>query len=158
MSSDEALRQELVKRYQFLESKIRLVRPRRVHIDVDSENFTEIFQYLVDQQKFTILCMITGLDEGENLSLIYHLAQDAGTVLNLKVSVPKTSPVVKSVISVFPGAEIYEREVVDLFGVDVTGLPPGNRYPLTDDWPAQDHPLRKDWKSNGSCGQEASHA
>ncbi|MDD5432403.1 MAG: NADH-quinone oxidoreductase subunit C, partial [Candidatus Omnitrophica bacterium] len=52
----------------------------------------------------------------------------------------------KSVISYFPGAEIYEREVVDLFGAKVEGLPPGNRYPLTDDWPTDQFPLRKDWK------------
>ena len=46
----------------------------------------------------------------------------------------------------FPGAELYERELVDMFGISVEGLPAGNRYPLPDDWPQGQHPLRKDWK------------
>ena len=46
----------------------------------------------------------------------------------------------------YAGAQVYERELVDLFGAQVEGLPPGNRYPLTDDWPTDEHPLRKDWK------------
>ncbi|MDD5594820.1 MAG: NADH-quinone oxidoreductase subunit C, partial [Candidatus Omnitrophica bacterium] len=65
---------------------------------------------------------------------------------NLKVSVPKENPVIKSIIGIFPGAEIYERELIDLFGAKVEGLPEGNRYPLTDDWPKDEYPLRKDWR------------
>ena len=29
--------------------------------------------------------------------------------------------------------------------MQVQGLPPGNRYPLPDDWPQGQYPLRKDW-------------
>jgi Ni,Fe-hydrogenase III component G len=36
--------------------------------------------------------------------------------------------------------------MMDLFGMQVEGLPPGNRYPLPDDWPPNQYPLRKDWK------------
>jgi Ni,Fe-hydrogenase III component G len=32
----------------------------------------------------------------------------------------------------------------------VEGLPAGNRYPLTDDWPADQFPLRKDWKPDSA--------
>jgi Ni,Fe-hydrogenase III component G len=28
----------------------------------------------------------------------------------------------------------------------VTGLPEGSRYPLPDNWPEGQYPLRKDWK------------
>jgi Ni,Fe-hydrogenase III component G len=34
----------------------------------------------------------------------------------------------------------------DLLGIEFEGLSAGNRYPLPDDWPAGDHPLRKNWK------------
>ena len=50
----------------------------------------------------------------------------------------------------FPAAHIYERELVDLLGAKVEGLPPGNRYPLPDDWPEVQYPLRKDWKQESS--------
>jgi NADH-quinone oxidoreductase subunit C len=34
---------------------------------------------------------------------------------------------------------------MDLFGFKVEGLAMGNRYPLTDDWPRDAFPLRKDY-------------
>jgi Ni,Fe-hydrogenase III component G len=68
-------------------------------------------------------------------------------LINLKTSAPKENPQIKSITQYFPSAEIYERELVDLFGAKVEGLAPGNRYPLTDDWPPGEYPLRKDWKA-----------
>jgi len=34
-----------------------------------------------------------------------------------------------------------------MLGVQIEGLPPGKRYPLPDNWPAGQYPLRKDWKT-----------
>jgi Ni,Fe-hydrogenase III component G len=67
-------------------------------------------------------------------------------LLNLKTAVAKNKPQVETITAYFPGAEIYERELMDLLGVKIEGLSDGNRYPLTDDWPLDQHPLRKDWK------------
>ena len=33
-----------------------------------------------------------------------------------------------------------------MFGVKVEGLPAGRHYPLPEDWPQGEYPLRKDWK------------
>jgi Ni,Fe-hydrogenase III component G len=35
---------------------------------------------------------------------------------------------------------------VDLLGIKVNGLASGHRYPLPDNWPKGEYPLRKDWK------------
>jgi Ni,Fe-hydrogenase III component G len=35
---------------------------------------------------------------------------------------------------------------MDLLGAQVEGLPAGRRYPLPEDWPQGEYPLRKDWK------------
>ena len=45
----------------------------------------------------------------------------------------------------FPSLMLHEREMVDLFGVQVSGLPEGPSYPLPDGWPAGEYPLRKEW-------------
>jgi Ni,Fe-hydrogenase III component G len=92
------------------------------------------------------MCLITGLDEGEDLGFLYHVANESGTILCLHTKAPKAEPVIHSVSDRFPSAHIYERELVDLLGAKVEGLPPGNRYPLPDDWPEGQYPLRKDWK------------
>lgn len=142
------IKQDLLGRFPYLGDKVRVQRGRRIYTQVDYANFTEVFEYAIHKLNFTFLCTITGLDEGEKISFIYHLTTQDGIILNLKTSVPKGNPVLKTIIGYFRGAEIYERELVDLLGVKVEGLPEGNRYPLPDDWPLDQYPLRKDWKPN----------
>ncbi|MCX5665931.1 MAG: NADH-quinone oxidoreductase subunit C, partial [Candidatus Omnitrophica bacterium] len=110
--------------------------------------FKEVFEYAIRDLNFIFLCTITGLDEMEKISLIYHITRQDGIVLNIKTGVPKARPVLKTIIEYFPSAQIYERELKDLLGVQVEGLPEGKRYPLPDDWPLDQYPLRKDWKPN----------
>jgi NADH-quinone oxidoreductase subunit C len=146
MSVDENIKQQLAGQFPALAERIRITRPRRIFVELAVEEFVKVFEYAKNKLHFGHLCTITGLDELDKFSLIYHLAHDGGVLLNIKISVSHDNPVVDSVISYFPGAEIYERELVDLFGIQVKGLPEGMRYPLTDDWPMDEHPLRKDWK------------
>jgi Ni,Fe-hydrogenase III component G len=146
MSSEQQIELDLIKKFAFMQGKIRIQRARRIFADVTPDHVEEVFAYLVRDAGFTILCTITGLDLGANLGVLYHLAQESGIVLTMSVAVPKEAPVVQSVTSYFPAADAYEREMVDLLGLQVRGLAPGNRYPLPDDWPAGQYPLRKDWK------------
>lgn len=147
MPVEEDIQLKLVKNFACLENKIRIQRPRRLFAEIGQADFRKVFEYAVQELGFSHLISITGLDEGESLSFIYHLGQDKGVVLNLKTSVPRDNPVVRTVSALFTGAEIYERELVDLFGAKVEGLAQGNHYPLTDDWPKDQFPLRKDWKT-----------
>lgn len=140
--------EDLSGRFSSLNGKIRVQRDRRIYAEVDYADFTGVFEYAIQKLGFTFLCTITGLDEADRISFIYHLTTQAGIILNLKTSVPKDKPVLKTIIGYFRGAEIYERELADLLGVKVEGLPEGKRYPLPDDWPKDQYPLRKDWKSN----------
>ena len=142
------IKQDLLARFPYLFDKIRVQRARRIYAEIDYVNFVEVLEYAMQKLDFKFLCTITGLDEGERLSFIYHLAAQSGIILNLKTSIPKENPVLKTVIGYFRGAEIYEREIADLLGAKVEGLPHGKRYPLPDDWPPDQYPLRKDWKPN----------
>lgn len=146
MVDSNKIKQELIAKFSYLEPLIKIPRPRRIFIEVDYAKFMEIFDYAATKLNFNQLCTITGLDEQDKLSFIYHLAQNSGVLLNIKISVSKQNPILKTITKYFPAAEIYERELVDLLGAKVEGLPCGNRYPLTDDWPLDEHPLRKDWK------------
>jgi Ni,Fe-hydrogenase III component G len=158
MTKEETISGELVGQFPFLEGKIRIQRTRRIWVDVSSDKFVEVFQFLNAKMAFGILCTITGQDEGESFSFIYHLAREDGTILNLKTSIPRANPKWRSIGAMFPGAIIYEREIADLFGVEVEGLPPGVRYPLPDGWPAGQYPLRKDWQNTGVLPKEGGGA
>ena len=78
-------------------------------------------------------------------------------MLNLSVSLNRENPEVKSVTAYCPSADIYERELMDLLGIKVIGLASGHRYPLPDNWPEGEYPLRKDWKGN-TRNKEAQNA
>jgi membrane-bound hydrogenase subunit beta len=154
MANEEAIKQELAGTFPFMADTIVIKRERRISAEVPRDRFRDVFDHVAKKMDFVHLCIITGLDDGENLSFIYHIARLDGTVLNLKTSAPKTDPVIQTVTDIFPGGVIYERELVDLFGAKVEGLPAGKRYPLPDDWPPNQYPLRKDWKPEMLDGAE----
>ena len=146
MSREQTIQQDLLDAFGCLADKVRVQRDRRVWVEAPQAEFRRVLDHACDRLGFVHLCTITGLDEGERLAFIYHLAREDGVVMCLKTTVPKAAPVHRSVSDRFPGGVIYERELVDMLGARIEGLPPGQRYPLPDDWPEGQHPLRKDWK------------
>ncbi|OGV58662.1 MAG: hypothetical protein A2283_02475 [Lentisphaerae bacterium RIFOXYA12_FULL_48_11] len=146
MANEETIKTELSRKFSFLADKIVIQRVRRIFVDVPQERFHDVCEFAAKKMEFSNLCIITGLDDGDNLQFIYHLARMDGIVLNLRTTAPKSNPVIKTITDIFPGGVIYERELIDLLGAKVEGIPHGKRYPLPDDWPANQFPLRKDWK------------
>jgi len=156
VGEEDNIKQRIVEKFVYLNDKVRVQRERRMYAEVAYENFAEVFDYAVKNLGFVVLCTITGLDEGKAMGLIYHLSRENGIVLNLHTNVPMENPVIKTITPYFPAAEAYERELVDLLGAKVEGLAEGNRYPLPDDWPANEYPLRKSWKGKASQTKPAS--
>lgn len=146
MSNEEKIKQTLMEQFGFSPEQINIARQRRIFVEVAYEQFRQVFELAVRRLDFNQLCTITGLDEGETLAFLYHLARADGIVLTIKTCLPKAQPNLQTISDLFPGSINYERELEDLLGARVAGLPPGQRYPLPDDWPTGQYPLRKDWK------------
>lgn len=149
MGCEQQVAEKLVKQFPFLEGKVRTPRDRRLFVEIEEMgHFRGVLEYLYHQEKFNMMCTMTGLDEGEKMAVIYHIAHIDGTVANLKIWVMKNDPVVNTVLDLYEGCAFYEKELIDLLGFRVEGLPPGDRYPLPEDWPEGQFPLRKDWNSS----------
>ena len=94
--------------------------------------------------EFKSLMCLSGVDDGENIKVVYHLHSLARRHrIVLKVTVPKASPATKTVTSVWRAADWFERECYDLFGVRFEGHPDLRRLLLPDDW--EGWPLRKEY-------------
>lgn len=132
-------------RFPALAGQVAAPRPRRAFVEVPAVAFREVLDFALAELGFDRLCALTGLDDRTSLAVLYSLARADGTVLSLRLRVPREAPVLATVTDRFPGAASYERELDDLLGFEVRGLPPGKRYPLPDGWPRDEKPLRKDW-------------
>jgi membrane-bound hydrogenase subunit beta len=133
--------------FPFLAGKVASPRVRRIFVEVPTESFPVVLDFVCRELGFNRLCTITGMDDRGTFVALYSLSRPDGTVLNVKQRVPGDKPVITSITDRFPGGANYERELVDLLGFEVLNLPSGRRYPLPDDWPVDQKPLRKDWKA-----------
>jgi NADH-quinone oxidoreductase subunit C len=80
--------------------------------------------------------------------VVYHACSHRyKEVIRLRVLVDEADPTVDSVCPVWPGANYYEREVFDLFGIRFEGHPNLRRIMMPDEWVG--HPLRKDYPVEG---------
>ena len=80
--------------------------------------------------------------------VVYHACSHKyKEVIRLRVLVDEADPTVDSVCPVWPGANYYEREVFDLFGIRFEGHPNLRRIMMPDEWVG--HPLRKDYPVEG---------
>ena len=80
--------------------------------------------------------------------LSYHILSHAlKERIRLRVLLDEAEPSVASIVPVWPGANFFEREVFDLFGIRFADHPDLRRIMLPDDWTG--HPLRKDYPVEG---------
>ena len=76
--------------------------------------------------------------------LSYHiLSHKLLDRIRLRVMLGEADPTVDSITPVWPGANFFEREVFDLFGIRFDGHPDLRRILMWDEF--KDHPMRKDY-------------
>lgn len=100
---------------------------------------------------FTFLSDVTVVDRfpiEPRFELNYHLLSlSRRSSIRLRVRLAGETPVIETVIPVWPTANWHEREIFDLFGIRFEGHPDLRRMLLPDDW--EGHPLRKDYPVEG---------
>ncbi|NJP40096.1 hypothetical protein HCH52_03395 [Oscillospiraceae bacterium HV4-5-C5C] len=144
---ENELMEALITRFPELEGKVKISAPLRVSVDwLPQETFLKVITWLHDEKKLTHGHNVIGTDEGDNLGFIYMISGEDQVIVILRTTAPKQAPRIPSLSGLYKCFILFERELCDLFGADVTGLPPGPRYPLPDNWPKDQWPLRKEWK------------
>jgi len=120
-------------------------------LEIAPEKIVPVCQFLKNGLRFVRLSTITGVDwypDEPRFEVVYHLhSLDRNEWLRLKCRLPGADPSLDSVTGVWRGANWFERETFDLFGVRFRNHPDLRRIMLPDDW--QGHPLRKDCRVTG---------
>ena len=121
-------------------------------VAVQAEKIVEIVKYLRDEPslRFINITDVTAVDypgREKRFDVIYHfLSPTLNTRIRLRAEADETTQV-PSIIDVFPGADWFERETYDLYGVIFIGHPDMRR--LLTDYGFEGHPLRKDFPLTG---------
>ena len=77
--------------------------------------------------------------------IVNLLSVSKNSRLIMNVPVPDEDLTIPSICEIYPGANFYEREVFDMFGIQFENHPELTRILMPDDWTG--NPLRKDYGS-----------
>jgi NADH-quinone oxidoreductase subunit C len=121
-------------------------------ITAAAADIVKVVRFLRDDERcqFWSLIDVTAVDWPERekrFDVVYHLLSPKQNLrIRVKLETDERTPV-SSIIGVFPGADWFEREAYDLYGVIFTGHPDMRR--LLTDYGFEGHPLRKDFPLTG---------
>ena len=97
-----------------------------------------VLRALHDEPRFAfeILMDLCGVDTGEEMQIVYHLASFSSSdwLRVIVAGVDRNAPRVNSLVSLWPGAEWMEREAYDMFGIVFEGNRDLRRIYMPDDY------------------------
>jgi NADH-quinone oxidoreductase subunit C len=121
-------------------------------IEIAPEQIVSVCEFLKKEQGYRRLSAVTGVDffpTEPRFEVVYflHSIERRAERLRLKCRLHGDNAVIDSVTSVWVGANWYERETFDLFGIHFRNHPNLVRIMMPDEW--EGHPLRKDFPVHG---------
>jgi NADH-quinone oxidoreductase subunit C len=129
-------------------------------IEVEADKWLDVAKRLRDEPalQFDLLVDLCGIDystykdgawEGRRFAAVVHLRSVVkNNIVRVRVFCPDDEfPLLPSVVGVWPGANWYEREAFDLFGIVFDGHPDLRR--ILTDYGFVGHPFRKDFPVTG---------
>ncbi len=121
-------------------------------LTADAASILHVVRFLRDNAscKFVNLTDICGVDYPERekrFDVVYHfLSPVQNQRVRVKIATDEDTPV-DSLTPLFPGAEWFEREAYDMYGILFSGHPDLRR--ILTDYGFDGHPLRKDFPVTG---------
>lgn len=119
-------------------------------VTAKAETIVAVIRYLRDEQRFVSFIDVTAVDwpgRERRFDVVYHLLCPYKNMrIRVKIEVGEDDTVA-SIIGIFPGADWFERETYDLYGIPFVGHPDMRR--ILTDYGFEGHPLRKDFPLTG---------
>jgi NADH-quinone oxidoreductase subunit C len=128
------------------------IRNEELTLEVERDRLLAVIETLKDDPRCRFGCLIDvcGVDFPERelrFEVVYHLLSPwLNQRIRIKCETDEASPI-PSIVGIFPGADWFEREAYDLYGILFSNHPDLRR--LLTDYGFQGHPLRKDFPLTG---------
>ncbi len=116
-------------------------------IETDKESLHAVLSYLKDNESFRHLALLSCVDwiEDNKFQLSYILwSYQRRENLIVKIFIERDAPEFKTIMNLFPQAEVYEREIRELYGVNFEGNPTQDEEFVLEDW-EELPPMRRDF-------------
>src|SRR5213082_1149332 len=127
-----------------------ILRRSRIDVTVAPDRMVEIATFFRDKLGFDHPTGVSAVDYNREsrCEIVYHLASSANPaqrdiLINLKESVPRNTPQATSLVRIWPGVENFERESIEMFGLQFEGHPRPEKLFLNDNWDGPP-PMRKE--------------
>ncbi|MFC6687333.1 NADH-quinone oxidoreductase subunit C [Jhaorihella thermophila] len=123
-----------------------------LNVEVAPSSIVGFVEFLRDDRtcRFTSLMDVTAVDypdRPKRFDVVYHLlSMYQNHRIRLRAAI-REDEAIPSITGVHPGANWFEREVFDMFGILFTGHPDLRR--ILTDYGFRGHPLRKDFPTTG---------
>ncbi|MBY7649659.1 MAG: NADH-quinone oxidoreductase subunit C [Candidatus Liberibacter europaeus] len=121
-------------------------------VNADSSNLIPLLRFLRDDERCRFvsmidLCGVDFLSRTDRFDVVYHLLSPFhNSRIRVKLAVAENVSV-PSAVDIYPGADWFEREVWDMYGIHFEGHPDLRR--ILTDYGFEGHPLRKDFPVSG---------
>jgi len=122
-----------------------------VWMKIDRSILRPVVKHLMTLEKYPHFAVASGYDMGETIEIVYHFTIYYGhhgkeLLLNFTIPIPKNDPTVDSICDYIPGALISEQEKQEMLGIKVNNIPKDSRVFVSEDFPEDMYPWRRDEK------------
>lgn len=118
-----------------------------LEISVENNQLLELCKFLKEnpETSFDYLFCESAVDFSTHFTMVYHLEsiKHRHQIVVKSNITDRVKPEISSVYFVWKGADLHEREIFDLFGIEFTNHPDLRKIFLDNDWVG--FPMRKDY-------------
>ena len=121
--------------------------PKQTAVQVAPQSIVEFFQFIHEniELKMTYLSSISGVDAGDHIDIVYFVGSlELKHKLTVRTRVDRIGGKINTISTVIKGANWFEREIWELYGVEFVGHPNLTRFLLPEDWD-EGNPMLRDW-------------
>ncbi len=130
----------------------------QIWMTIDKSIFKDAIKHLITLEKHPHFAVSSGYDVEDRIEIVHHFYLYSGKKgeeisINFTTPLPKTDPTIDSISDLIPGALISEQEKQEMLGVKVKNIPKDKRVFISDDFPEDMYPWRKDEKNVDSMAR-----